>query len=401
MRRTIAAVASFALFALSGCGDMALRNLIVDIVTRASVTALEAPSGLSASSLSVSQIHLSWTDNSSTETGFKIERSPDGSSGWTQVRQSAANETACDDSALTINTAYFYRVRAASDGGDSAYSNTTLASTMFAAMTTIDAAGDSFTMGDGTYGPGVSQTLSYSFAILKREITNAQFAQFIGDGGYSIQSYWTTNGWNYRQSQGWAQPAYWLDSNFNGANQPVVGVSWYEAVAFSNWRSGKEGLPPAYDSAGRATLGASGYRLPTEVEWEYTAAKGAGPWTERMYAWGSTWDESKAVCKVAPATAAKTADVGSKSPAGDTPQGISDMSGNVEEWCSDNVQSDGGITIGTDRYYFLNDSTSQTFHYRGGAWYGTVEYLFRCAHRFELGSPFVRTSTIGFRVVRP
>jgi hypothetical protein len=168
MKRAIAAVASFALLALSGCDDMPLRNMIVDLVTRASVSGPAAPSDLSASFLSVSMIHLSWTDNSSDETGFKIERSPEGSSGWTQVFLTSADATAWDDSGLSPGTTYYYRVRATNGGGDSAYSNTTSASTLLIiAMITVNAAGDSFTMGDGTYGPNKSQTISYNFTMSK------------------------------------------------------------------------------------------------------------------------------------------------------------------------------------------------------------------------------------------
>jgi formylglycine-generating enzyme required for sulfatase activity len=271
-------------------------------------------------------------------------------------------------------------------------------------MITINAAGDSFTMGDGTYGPNKSQTISYNFTMSKYAITNAQFAQFIADAGYTTQSYWTNNGWNYKQSQAWTLPAYWTIGNFNGTNQPVVGVSWYEAVAFCNWRSAKEGLTPAYDSAGHATLSASGCRLPTEVEWEYAAAKGASTETERLWAYsGGTsppFDQGKVVCSVSPASALKTADVGSKSPGGDTPQGLADMSGNVWEWCSDNYQSDASVASVPNRYYFLDDSTGQTLLIRGGAWLGTLEGLFRSAIRGN-GNPYGREDYIGFRVVRP
>ena len=499
MKRAIASVAAFALLALSGCDDMALRDSIVDLVTRASNTVPEAPSGLGASALSSSSIRLTWTDNSGNEAGFKIERSPDGSSGWTQVQLTAAGATTWDDSGLSPGTTYYYRVRATNSAGDSAYSNVANATTLqtapaapsgltatalsissirvawsdnssnetgfkierspngtsgwtqvfltgadatswddwglsegttyyyrvrasnaagdspysnaasdttylpsFSGGVAIKAAGDSIAMGDGLYGPNptVAQTISYNFTMSKYEITNSQFAQFIADGGYTTQSYWTTNGWNYKQSQGWTQPAYWTDANFNGANQPVVGVSWYEAVAYCNWRSQKEFSTPAYDSTGHATLSASGYRLPTEVEWEYAAAKGASGQAERIYAWGDIWDSNKAVCSVLPASATKTADVGSKSTAGDTPQGLADMSGNVWEWCSDNYQSDASVASVPNRYYFLDDSTSQYLMFRGGAWYDTNEGFFRCAYR-EHFNPDDCSNGFGFRVVRP
>ena len=261
-------------------------------------------------------------------------------------------------------------------------------------------------MGDEAYGAyenadqtdTVTQTISYNFKISKTEITNAQFQQFMDGGGYSTDSYWTINGWVQRNSSGWAQPAYWTDPDFNGSNQPVVGVSWYEAVAFSNWLSDKEGLTPAYDNVGTATLTASGYRLPTEVEWEYAAAKGASAEAERIYAYVDSWDANKVVGGGSGET--QTADVGSKSPAGDTPQGLADMSGNVCEWCSDNYEGDGNVSSGTDRYYFVDDQAATTFVLRGGAWLNSAESNFRGAKRIYWG-PTSRYKDFGFRVVRP
>jgi predicted phage tail protein len=164
-------------------------------------TAPAAPSGLTATALSTSSIHVAWTDNSSNEAGFKIERSPDGSSGWTQVFLTNADATSWDDAGLTAGTAYYYRVRASNAVGDSPFSNTATATTdsiVPITLVTIGAAGDSFTMGDGSFGPNVSETVSSNYKLSKYQITNSQFALFIADGGYSTQTYWTTNGWNYR-----------------------------------------------------------------------------------------------------------------------------------------------------------------------------------------------------------
>lgn len=82
-----------------------------------------APSGLNVTQASVSQLNLSWTDNSSDELGFDIERSPDGVTGWTQIAVPGAGVTAYPDSGLRCNTTYFYRVRAYNAMGYSAYTN--------------------------------------------------------------------------------------------------------------------------------------------------------------------------------------------------------------------------------------------------------------------------------------
>lgn len=268
----------------------------------------------------------------------------------------------------------------------------------------INAASDSFVMGDGTYGPDVTQTISYNFRMSKHEITNAQFQAFIDDGGYSTSSYWTTNGWNWKTNNSITGPDGTYGSGFYGPNQPVVGVSWYEAVAFSNWLSVKEVLTPAYNSSGQiVNLSANGYRLPTEVEWEYAAAKGQPGASERIYAWGDAWDCANAVSNVSPCNNSATANVGSTSPNGDTPQGLADMSGNVSEWISDDANLI--ISGSTDWYSFVDDNTGRIFVIRGGTWSsGTGEGEFRSAYRFNSffdGWPNVSGKNLGFRVVRP
>jgi len=264
----------------------------------------------------------------------------------------------------------------------------------------IHAAGDSFTMGDGSLGPNVAQLISYDFCISKFAITNAQFGGFIADGGYTERKYWTANGWAWKGKI--VQPAFWREARFNGPAQPVVGVSWYEAVAFCNWLSLREGLTPVYDDRGQADLGASGYRLPTEIEWEYAAAKGAPGQAERNYPWGDTWDPQNVVSGLSAPKASKPAVAGSRSPQGDTPQGLSDMSGNVWEWCSDNAQADGDIPDSprSDRYFFQSDSKLQYMVLRGGSWINAFQNGFRSAFRGFSAVPGSRHNVSGFRVVR-
>ena len=87
-----------------------------------------APTGLAAAAVSSSQIDLTWADNANNETGFKIERSPDGVT-WAQIATAAANATTYSDLGLAASTSYSYRVRAYNTAGDSAYSNTATAVT--------------------------------------------------------------------------------------------------------------------------------------------------------------------------------------------------------------------------------------------------------------------------------
>lgn len=87
-----------------------------------------APTGLIAAAESPSQISLAWTDASSNETGFAIERSTSGGS-YVQAGAVAAGITSFVDGGLVPSTTYTYRVRATNGAGDSAYSNTASATT--------------------------------------------------------------------------------------------------------------------------------------------------------------------------------------------------------------------------------------------------------------------------------
>jgi LPXTG-site transpeptidase (sortase) family protein len=87
-----------------------------------------APTNLSAVAASTTQINLTWVDNSNDEDGFQIERSLDNST-WSLIATTAANITSFSNSGLTINTLYYYRVRAFNAGGNSGFSNVASAST--------------------------------------------------------------------------------------------------------------------------------------------------------------------------------------------------------------------------------------------------------------------------------
>ncbi|MCF8370102.1 MAG: DNRLRE domain-containing protein [Bacteroidales bacterium] len=83
----------------------------------------DAPSGLTANAISNSQINLSWTDNSFNENGFKIERSPNGSTNWTVIQTTANNVTNYENTGLSASTTYYYRVKAFNATGNSIWSN--------------------------------------------------------------------------------------------------------------------------------------------------------------------------------------------------------------------------------------------------------------------------------------
>ncbi|MBN1674994.1 MAG: fibronectin type III domain-containing protein, partial [Kiritimatiellae bacterium] len=88
-----------------------------------------APSGLGATALSSSRINLAWTDNSTNETGFKIDRRQSGTSDWVRIAAPAANTSAYADTGLPAETKFYYQVKAYNASGNSPYSALAYATT--------------------------------------------------------------------------------------------------------------------------------------------------------------------------------------------------------------------------------------------------------------------------------
>src|SRR4051812_17763145 len=107
-----------------------------------STRAPAAPSGLAAVSASSSEIDLTWTDNSSNETGFLIQRSPDGST-WSNFTTVGAGVTTYADTGLTASTTYHYRVSAFNSAGYSSVSNMATATASATAATSYTLTGPS------------------------------------------------------------------------------------------------------------------------------------------------------------------------------------------------------------------------------------------------------------------
>ena len=115
---------SYRLYAFNAGGDSGASN--EDTAT----TPLTGPSGLSATAVSANRLDLSWSDNSVSESGYKIERKGGGSNTYSQVAVVGANVVEMADTGLNASSTYHYRVRAYNGTGDSTYSSESSATTL-------------------------------------------------------------------------------------------------------------------------------------------------------------------------------------------------------------------------------------------------------------------------------
>jgi hypothetical protein len=113
--------------------------------TGSTYTDLIAPSGLSATVVSNSQINLAWTDNSGAESGYKVEQSANGTTGWSVINTTAAGATSYSVTGLSQNTIYYFRVRAYNGSEFSAYTSVANATTLPTAPSDLAAAAASTT----------------------------------------------------------------------------------------------------------------------------------------------------------------------------------------------------------------------------------------------------------------
>jgi formylglycine-generating enzyme required for sulfatase activity len=171
-------------------------------------------------------------------------------------------------------------------------------------------------------------------------------------------------------NEAWREPRYWNDSQWRGEEHPVVGVSWYEAVAFCLWLS---------EATGERIM------LPTEAQWQYAAQGDDG----RKYPWGNEWACERCNNSVKPCHSEGTTPVRQYEGKGDSPFGVVDMAGNVWEWC---------LTGYHDQSNELNGSTDLRV-VRGGGWFYFTKADCRCTFRYG-DLPFTSYNFRGFRIAR-
>jgi len=112
------------------------QNSLPSNVVTVNATTPAMPTNLTATAASNTQINLTWEDNASNETGYKVERSTDNNN-WTELTTTAANATSYSSTGLSEGTTYYYRIRATNGNGDSTYSNTANATTLPAAPSSL------------------------------------------------------------------------------------------------------------------------------------------------------------------------------------------------------------------------------------------------------------------------
>ena len=336
---------------------------------------LPLPTDFQITQTSLTSCELNWNYSGfNDEVGFKIERKI-GTEAFENLAAIPINQTSFTDGNLETDVLYTYKIYVYSTSTEyqgNATENTIVLAGIPDSFVFVEGGtfqmGDRFSEGDIDELPIHNVTLS-DFYMAEKEVTQAEYEEVMGDNP-SHSSYGV------------------------GSTYPVNQVSWYDATTYCNAKSIAEGLTPCYSGNGTSTvcdLNASGYRLPTEAEWEYAARGGIHESDNYKYSgttnsfWDYGWDFSN--------SGNTSHEVGTKLP---NQLGLYDMSGNLWEWCNDYYDS--GYYELSPSFAPLGASDGYRRVLRGGSW---AYYASECrvANRFlyaSSGSMY----RFGFRLVR-
>jgi formylglycine-generating enzyme required for sulfatase activity len=229
-----------------------------------------------------------------------------------------------------------------------------------------------------------------TFYIARYPVTHAQYAVFVRETGHKPPTAEVDSERPYEWQEGSYPP--------RRANQPVVLVTWYDALAYCRWLMEKlrewEGTPEPLSHLLRE--GGWVVTLPSEAQWEKAARGGDG----RLFPWGNEFDAAK--CNMGETGIGDTSAVG-MFPAGASPYGVLDLSGNVWGW----TRSLWGEDFAKPSFKYPYDAADGREDLdapggvlrvlRGGAFYNDRR-LVRCAYRCW-GRTSRQWFDCGFRVV--
>ncbi|MGH1364919.1 MAG: SUMF1/EgtB/PvdO family nonheme iron enzyme [Calditrichia bacterium] len=265
-----------------------------------------------------------------------------------------------------------------------------------------------------TEQPGhLNPDLVMSFYMSVFPVSNGQFTVFEKERGYDCSIYWEEAAKIGIWKEGYLV-SNWSDdvrnahkdygSQFNAVNQPVVGITWYEALAYCRWLDNRWK---------KMKMLSSGYQvvLPSERMWEKAARGGVKiPAKKRIKQIGSLeWSEHEIVGNILeqrqyPWGDAITIDFALFAehklistnplgcfPGGESPYGCQEMSGGINEWCS----TKWGHSLDSGFVEQIDESNENRV-IRGGGWSNSA-YHIRCSHRFN-AVPTLYMQNIGFRI---
>ena len=192
-----------------------------------------------------------------------------------------------------------------------------------------------------------------SFRIGRVPVTNAEWRQFIDDGGYRQPRWWSARGWEHRLQAGLTAPQFWNPDGTRSrfgyvedipVDEPVQHVTYFEAEAYAAW---------------------AGARLPSEIEWEKACAWDPRTGARRRYPWGG--EEPTARHANLGGDALQPAPAGAY-PDGASAYGAEQMLGDVWEWTTSALRPWPGFTPMIYQRYSQPFFDGDYKVLRGGSW---------------------------------